>query len=105
LHRLEDLNNIKVNGWAKSEIGHIIKEQNTEIAWTLDSRNGHIELRMSSKLHATVDYGSLSLIPWDLWTVPAKISRKNSWRPMNSIPFEVFSMGTFVNAMISSFLN
>jgi hypothetical protein len=59
LHRLEDLNNINVNGWANSEIAHIIREQNTEIAWALGSRKSHIQLPMFSKLHATVDYGSL----------------------------------------------
>jgi hypothetical protein len=56
LHRLENLNNINVNGWANIEIVHIIREQNTEVAWTLDSRNSHIQLPMFSKLHATVDY-------------------------------------------------
>jgi hypothetical protein len=59
LHRLENLNNIKANGWANSEIVHIIREQNTEIAWSLDSRKGHTQLPMFSKIHATVDYGSL----------------------------------------------
>jgi hypothetical protein len=29
------LSNIKVNGWANSEIVHIIREQNPEIAWLL----------------------------------------------------------------------
>jgi hypothetical protein len=48
-----------VNGWANSEIVHIIREQKTEIAWVLDSRNGHIQLPILSDLHATVDYGSL----------------------------------------------
>jgi hypothetical protein len=59
LHRLEDLNNINVNGWANSETVHIIREQNKEIAWALDSRKNHIQLPMFSKLHATVDYGLL----------------------------------------------
>jgi hypothetical protein len=53
------LNDINVKGWANSEIAHIIREQNTEIAWALDSRKSHIQLPMFSKLHATVDYGSL----------------------------------------------
>jgi hypothetical protein len=53
------LNNIKINGWANSEIVHIISEPNTEIAWALDSRKSHIQLPMFSKSHATVDYGSL----------------------------------------------
>jgi hypothetical protein len=61
LDRLKNLNNINVNvnGWANSEIVHIIREQNTEIAWALDSRKSDIQLSMFSKLHATVDYGSL----------------------------------------------
>jgi hypothetical protein len=59
LRLLENLNNINVNGWANSEIVHIIREQNTEVAWALDSRNNHIQLPMFSKLHATVDPGSL----------------------------------------------
>jgi hypothetical protein len=59
LPRLENLSNIKVNNWANSEIVHIIREQNTEIAWALDSRRSQIQLPMVSKLHATVDYGSL----------------------------------------------
>jgi hypothetical protein len=46
-----------------------------------------------------------SVIPWDPCTVPAKTSRKVNWRLMNFIPFEVFSMGVFVNAMVSPFLN
>jgi hypothetical protein len=46
-----------------------------------------------------------SIIPWDLCTVPAKISRKNNCHAMNFIPFEVFSMGVFVNPMVSPFLN
>jgi hypothetical protein len=53
------LNNIKVNGWANSEIVHIIREQNTEIAWALDSGRSHIQPPMFSKLHATFDYSSL----------------------------------------------
>jgi hypothetical protein len=53
------LNNINVNGRAKSEIVHIIKEQNTEIAWALDSKKSHIQLTIFSALHATLDYGSL----------------------------------------------
>jgi hypothetical protein len=59
LHRPENLNNIKVNGWANREIIHIIREQNTEIAWALDSRKSYKQLPTFSKLHATVDYGSL----------------------------------------------
>jgi hypothetical protein len=47
----------------------------------------------------------LRVIPWDLCIVPAKISRKSNGPPMNSIPFGVFSMGVFVNAVISPFLN
>jgi hypothetical protein len=46
-----------------------------------------------------------SAIPWDLCTVVAKISCKSNWRSMNFILFEVFSMGVFVNAMVSLFLN
>jgi hypothetical protein len=46
-----------------------------------------------------------SAILWDLCTVPAKISRKNSYCPMNFIPFEVFSMGVCVNAMVLPFSN
>jgi hypothetical protein len=53
------LNNINVNWWANSEIVHITREQNTEIAWALDSRKSHIQLPVFSKLHATADYGSL----------------------------------------------
>jgi hypothetical protein len=60
LHRLENLNNINVTGWANREIVHINREQNREIAWALDSRNGHILLSMFSKLHLTVDYDSLN---------------------------------------------
>jgi hypothetical protein len=48
------LNNI--NGWANSEIVPIIRGQNTEIAWALDSRKSYIQLLMFSKLHTTVDY-------------------------------------------------
>jgi hypothetical protein len=59
LHRLENLNTINVNGWARSEIVNIIREQNTGIAWALDSRKSHIQLLTFSKIHATVDYGSL----------------------------------------------
>jgi hypothetical protein len=59
LCHLENLNNINVNAWADREIVDIIREQNTEIAWAFDSRNSHIRLPMFSKLHATVDYGSL----------------------------------------------
>jgi hypothetical protein len=44
------------------------------------------------------------VIPWGLCTVPGKISRKSNWRPMNFIPFEVFSMAAFVNAIVSLFL-
>jgi hypothetical protein len=40
-----------------------------------------------------------------LCTVPAKISRKSNWRPMNFIPFKVFSMWVSVNRMVSPFLN
>jgi hypothetical protein len=93
LGRLDNLNNINVNGWANSEIVHIIREQNTEIAWGLDSRKSHIQLPVFSKLHVTVDHGSLEVIPWDLCTVPARISRESHWRHMNFISFEVFSMG------------
>jgi hypothetical protein len=50
---------IIVNGWANSEIVGIIGEQNTEIAWALDSRKSYIQLPMFSKPHATIDYGSL----------------------------------------------
>jgi hypothetical protein len=57
VHRLKNLNNI--NGWANSEIVLIIREQNTKIAWALDSRKSHLQLSMFSKLHAIVDYGSL----------------------------------------------
>jgi hypothetical protein len=46
-----------------------------------------------------------SVTPWDLCIVPAKISGKSNWRPMNFIPFEVLPMGVFVNAMVSPFLN
>jgi hypothetical protein len=59
LHRLENLNFININGWANSEVIHIIREQNTEIAWALDSRKSYIQLPMFSKPHATVNYGSL----------------------------------------------
>jgi hypothetical protein len=59
LHRLENLNNINVNSWANSEIVHIIREQNTEMAWTLDSRKSHMQLPVFSEFHATVDYSSL----------------------------------------------
>jgi hypothetical protein len=59
LHRFENLNNIKVNGWPNSEIVHIISVQNTEIVWTLDSRKNHIELPKFSRLHATIDDGLL----------------------------------------------
>jgi hypothetical protein len=53
------LNNINLNGLANSEIVHIIREQNTEIAWALDSRKSHRQLPMVSKLHPTIDDGSL----------------------------------------------
>jgi hypothetical protein len=46
-----------------------------------------------------------SMISWDLCTVPAKISNKSNWRPMNFIPFNVSSMEIFINAMVSLFLN
>jgi hypothetical protein len=46
-----------------------------------------------------------SVIPWDLCTAPMKISRKSNRHLMNFIPFEVFSMEVFVNAMVSPFLN
>jgi hypothetical protein len=59
LPHLENLNNINVNAQANSEIVHIIREQNTEIAWALDSRNNHIQPPMFSKLHTIVNYGSL----------------------------------------------
>jgi hypothetical protein len=59
LHHLEKLNKINVNGRANSETVHIIREQNAETAWALDSRKNHMQLPMFSKLHATVDYGSL----------------------------------------------
>jgi hypothetical protein len=58
LRRLENLNNIKVNGWPNREIVDITREQNTEIAWAFDSRKSHIQPLMFSKLHATVDCGS-----------------------------------------------
>jgi hypothetical protein len=53
------LSDINVNGWANSEIVHIIREQNAEIAWAPDSRKSHIQLPMFAKLHATVDYSPL----------------------------------------------
>jgi hypothetical protein len=46
-----------------------------------------------------------SVIRWDLCTVPARIGSKSNWNHMNFIPFEVFSMGVFVNAMALPFLN
>jgi hypothetical protein len=46
-----------------------------------------------------------SVIPWDRFTVPAKINSKSNWHLMNFIPFEGFSMGVLVNAMVSPFLN
>jgi hypothetical protein len=52
------LGNINVSGWTNSEIVHIIKKQNTEIAWALDSRKSHMQLPMFLKLHVAVDYGS-----------------------------------------------
>jgi hypothetical protein len=48
----------KINGSADSEIVHLVREQNPEIPWALDSKKSHIQLLMSSKLQATVDYGS-----------------------------------------------
>jgi hypothetical protein len=45
------------------------------------------------------------VIPSDLCTVPVKMSRKSNWYPTNFIPFEVFSIGVFVNAMVSPFLS
>jgi hypothetical protein len=59
LHRIENVNNINANGLVNSEIIHIIRKQNREIAWALDFRKSNIQLPMLSKLHATVDYGSL----------------------------------------------
>jgi hypothetical protein len=75
-------------------------EQNTEIAWALDSRTSHIQLPMFSKLHAIVDYGSLERHSLGSLHCSCEISRKNNWRPMNFILFEVFSIEIFVNAMI-----
>jgi hypothetical protein len=51
------LNNINANGWVNSEIAHVIKEQNAEIAWVFDSRKSRAQLALFPKLHATVDYG------------------------------------------------
>jgi hypothetical protein len=59
LPRLENFNNINVNGRVISEIVHIIKEQSTDIARAPDFRKSHIQLPMFSKLYATVDYASL----------------------------------------------
>jgi hypothetical protein len=59
LHRLENLNNINVNGWANAEIVYIAREQNAGIPWALDSRKNQTQLPLFSKLHATVDYGLL----------------------------------------------
>jgi hypothetical protein len=99
------LNNININSWATDKIVHIIKEHNTEIALALDSRKSGIQLLMFLKLHATVVTAGWSVIPCDLCTVPAKISSKIKWHRMNIIPFEIFSMGVFVNVMVSPFLN
>jgi hypothetical protein len=99
------LNKINVNGWTNSEIVHMIREQNTEIAWALGSRKSHIQLPMFSKLHATVEYRSLERHSLDLCTVPAKISRNSNWRPIKVISFEVFSIGVAARAMVSPFLN
>jgi hypothetical protein len=66
---LENLNNIKLNGWANSEIVHIIREQNTEIAGTLNSRKSYIQLSMFPKPRAIVNYGSLERHP--LESVPS----------------------------------
>jgi hypothetical protein len=94
------LNNINVNGWANSEIVHIIKEQNTEIAWALDRRKSHMQLPVFSKLHATVDYSSLEHQSLGSVHSSCEISSKSNWLFMDFIPFEVFSMGVFVNAMV-----
>jgi hypothetical protein len=41
-----------------------------------------------------------SVLPWDLYTVPAKNSHSGNWNPLNFILFEVFSMRVFVNALV-----
>jgi hypothetical protein len=102
LHRLENLNN--VNGWGNREIVPIIREQHTGIAWALDSRKSHEQLVTFSKVPATVDSGSLERHSLGSAYVPAEIGRKSNSGPMNFIPFEVFSMEVFVNAMVSPFL-
>jgi hypothetical protein len=105
LHHLKNLNNINVSGWAKNEIVHIIREQNAEIAWALDSRKSHIQRLIFSDFMRQSITARWSIIPWDLCTVSARVSHKGNWRPMNFIPFEVFSMGVFVSAMVPPFLN
>jgi hypothetical protein len=59
---------------------------------------------MFSKLYAAVDYGSLERHFLGSVHSSCEISRESNWRPMNFIPFEVFSMGVCVNAMVSPFL-
>jgi hypothetical protein len=98
------LSNITVNGWANSEIVCIIMEQNTEIACAFDSRKKYSCLCPQNLMRQSIT-ARWSVFPWDMCTVPGTISHKSNWRPVNFIPFEVFSMGIFVNAMASPFLN
>jgi hypothetical protein len=57
LHRLENLNNIKVSALANREIAHIVRNQNTEMAWARDARKSQIQPAMFSELHGTVKQG------------------------------------------------
>jgi hypothetical protein len=88
-----------------SEIVHITREQNTEIAWAFDSRKNHIQQLMFSKLHVTVDYGSLGR--HSLGSVHSSCENEplKELVSMNFIPFRVFSMRVFVNATASPLLN
>jgi hypothetical protein len=99
------LKNINVNGWANGEIVHIIREQNVEIAWALTPERATCSCPCSQNFMRQSITARWSVIPWDLCTVHVKISIKSDWHPMNLIVFEVFSMGVFVNAMVSPFLN
>jgi hypothetical protein len=62
-HRLENLNSIKINGWANSEVVDIIREQNAQIDQASSSRESHILLPVFQKLRAIINYGSLERHP------------------------------------------
>jgi hypothetical protein len=99
------LNSIKVNGRENSEILHAIREQIQRSPGVLTPETATESCPCSQNFMRQSITARCIVIPWDLCAVPAKISRKGIWRPMNFIPFEVFSMGVLVNAMVSPFLN